>query len=150
MPAALRGADLVMVAALSNYLNQVLAVAPEFTGVKQLKGKRIAIQRLGDLTHIAAREALKYVGLAESDLFWRSLKSLSSDRPSEPAAVEEQVVRAGAGRHSTSSLVRRQKAWIPACAGMTKIGVDSLPAGQQAAYKVEVGDQVDHYGDQAE
>ena len=68
VPAALRGADLVMVAALSNYLNQVLAVAPEFTDVKQLKGKRIAIQRLGDLTHIAAREALKHVGLAESDL----------------------------------------------------------------------------------
>ena len=68
VPAAFRGADLVMVAALSNYLNQVLAVAPEFTDVKQLKGKRIAIQRLGDLTHIAAREALKHVGLAESDL----------------------------------------------------------------------------------
>ena len=46
----------------------MLAVAPEFTDVKQLKGKRIAIQRLGDLTHIAAREALKHVGLAESDL----------------------------------------------------------------------------------
>ena len=68
VPAALRGADLVMVAALSNYLNQVLAVAPEFTDVKQLKGKRIAIQRLGDLTHIAAREALKNLGLNESDM----------------------------------------------------------------------------------
>ncbi len=30
VPAALRGADLVMVAALSNYLNQVRAVAPDY------------------------------------------------------------------------------------------------------------------------
>jgi ABC-type nitrate/sulfonate/bicarbonate transport system substrate-binding protein len=68
VPAALRGAALIMVAALSNYLNQVLAVASEFTDLKQLRGKRIAIQRLGDLTHITAREALKHVGLLESDL----------------------------------------------------------------------------------
>jgi ABC-type nitrate/sulfonate/bicarbonate transport system substrate-binding protein len=73
VPAALRGADLVMVAALSSYLNQVLAMTPEFTDAKQLKGKRIAIQRLGDLTHIAAREALKHVGLAESDLQFQQI-----------------------------------------------------------------------------
>ena len=73
VPAALRGVDLIMVAALSNYLNQVLAMTPEFTDAKQLKGKRIAIQRLGDLTHIAAREALKHVGLAESDLQFQQI-----------------------------------------------------------------------------
>jgi ABC-type nitrate/sulfonate/bicarbonate transport system substrate-binding protein len=73
LPAALRGADLVMVAALSNYLNQVLAMTPELADPKQLKGKRIAIQRLGDLTHVAAREALKHVGLAESDLQFQQI-----------------------------------------------------------------------------
>jgi len=73
IPAALRGADLVMVAALSNYLNQVFAVTPEFTDAKQLKGKRVAIQRLGDLTHIAAREAIKQIGLTESDLQFQQI-----------------------------------------------------------------------------
>lgn len=71
--AALRGADLVMVAALSNYLNQVLAVSPELADAKQLKAKRIAIQRLGDLTHTAAREALKHIGLSESDLLFQQI-----------------------------------------------------------------------------
>ena len=41
-------------------MNQVLAVAPEFSDPKkQLKGRRVCIQRLGDLTHIAARGAAK-------------------------------------------------------------------------------------------
>ena len=73
VPAALRGADLMMVAALSTYMNQVLAVAPEFADPKQLKGRRVAIQRLGDLTHIAAREAAKHLGLGESDLQFQQI-----------------------------------------------------------------------------
>ena len=73
VPAALRGADLIMVAALSNYMNQVLAVAPEFADPKQLKGRRVAIQRLGDLTHIAAREAARHIGLADSDLQYQQI-----------------------------------------------------------------------------
>ena len=73
VPAALRGADLVMVAALSNYMNQVLAMTPELIDPKQLKGKRVAIQRLGDLTHIAAREAAKQIGLGESDLQFQQI-----------------------------------------------------------------------------
>jgi ABC-type nitrate/sulfonate/bicarbonate transport system substrate-binding protein len=88
VPAALRGAALIMVAALSNYLNQVLAVASEFTDLKQLRGKRIAIQRLGDLTHITAREALKHVGLLESDLQMQQIgggrRALPRCRPVTP------------------------------------------------------------------
>lgn len=73
VPAALRGADLVMVAALSNTMNQVLAMTPELVDPKLLKGKRVAIQRLGDLTHIAAREAAKHIGLGESDLQFQQI-----------------------------------------------------------------------------
>jgi len=46
IPPVLKGADLVMIVGLSNYINQSLVVAPEITDAKQLKGKRIAIQRL--------------------------------------------------------------------------------------------------------
>jgi ABC-type nitrate/sulfonate/bicarbonate transport system substrate-binding protein len=56
-----------------HYMNQVLAVAPKFSDRKQLKGRRVAIQRLGDLTHIAAREAAKNVGLGESDLQFQQI-----------------------------------------------------------------------------
>ena len=73
IPPVLKGADLAMIAGLSNYINQSLVVAPEITDGKQLKGKRIAIQRLGDLTHIAAREAVKHLGLAESDLLYQQI-----------------------------------------------------------------------------
>ena len=73
IPPALKGADLVMIAALSNYISHALLVAPEITEPKLLKGKRIAIQRLGDLTHIAAREAVKHVGLSESDALFQQI-----------------------------------------------------------------------------
>lgn len=73
IPPVLKGADLVMIAGLSNYINQSLVVAPEIADGKQLKGKRIAIQRLGDLTHIAGREAAKHLGLAESDLLYQQI-----------------------------------------------------------------------------
>lgn len=73
IPPALKGADLVMIAALSNYISHALVVAPDITEPKQLKGKRIAIQRLGDLTHIASREAVKHAGLSESDLLYQQI-----------------------------------------------------------------------------
>ena len=73
IPPVLKGADLVMIAGLSNYINQSLVVSPEISDAKQLKGKRIAIQRLGDLTHIAAREAVNHLGLAESDLLYQQI-----------------------------------------------------------------------------
>jgi len=73
IPPVLKGADLVMIVGLSNYINQSLVVAPEITDAKQLKGKRIAIQRLGDLTHIAGREAVKHLGLAESDVQYQQI-----------------------------------------------------------------------------
>lgn len=73
IPPVLKGADLVMIASLSNYINQSLLVAPEIVDGKQLKGKRIAIQRLGDLTHIAAREAVKHLGLAEADVLYQQI-----------------------------------------------------------------------------
>src|SRR6266404_3737379 len=73
IPPVLKGADLVMIAGLSNYINQSLVVEPEITDAKQLKGKRIAIQRLGDLTNIAGREAVKHLGLAESDVQYQQI-----------------------------------------------------------------------------
>jgi NitT/TauT family transport system substrate-binding protein len=73
IPPVLRGADLVMIASLSNFINQALVVAPETTDGKQLRGKRVSIQRLGDLTHIAAREAVKQLGLAEADVQYQQI-----------------------------------------------------------------------------
>lgn len=90
IPPALKGADLVMIAALSNYISHALLVAPEITEPKLLKGKRIAIQRLGDLTHIAAREAVKRVGLSESDALFQQI----GPTPTRFAALQSGNVQA--------------------------------------------------------
>ena len=73
IPPALRGADLAMIAAFNNYISHALVVAPDISEPRDLKGKRIAIQRLGDLTHIAAREAVKHLGVSEADLLYQQI-----------------------------------------------------------------------------
>jgi ABC-type nitrate/sulfonate/bicarbonate transport system substrate-binding protein len=90
IPPALKSPDLVMIAALSNYISHALLVAPEITEPKLLKGKRIAIQRLGDLTHIAAREAVKYAGLSETEAVYQQI----GGTPTRFAALQSGHVQA--------------------------------------------------------
>ena len=100
------------------------SVAWDYTDVKQLKGKRIAIQRLGDLTHIAAREALKHAGLAESDLQMQQICG-------GPAAGVEP---AQGDRRRHSILQTERDAPI-------KIAERYLPG----AAREEIADALDHY-----
>jgi len=90
LPPALKGGDLVMIAAFGNYISHSLMVAPEITDPKQLKGKRIAIQRFGDLTHIASREAVKHLGLSESDVLFQQVGGI----PTRFAALQSGNVQA--------------------------------------------------------
>jgi ABC-type nitrate/sulfonate/bicarbonate transport system substrate-binding protein len=89
IPPVLRGADLVMVASFTNHISHALVVAPDIVEPRQLKGKRIAVQRLGDLTHIAAREAVKHLGLAEADPLYQQIGGV----PTRFAALQSLVVQ---------------------------------------------------------
>jgi NitT/TauT family transport system substrate-binding protein len=61
--ATLAGGDLVWIAGLVNSLPYVLVVSPEVTAPADLKGKRLAVNRLGSTAELAARFALARLGL---------------------------------------------------------------------------------------
>jgi NitT/TauT family transport system substrate-binding protein len=61
--AAVNGADLISVACFVNTLDFDLVVHPSINSADALKGKAIAISRLGSVSDVAARELLKALGL---------------------------------------------------------------------------------------
>ncbi len=89
IPPVLKGADLTMIAAFTNYISHALVVAPDIVEPKQLKGKRIAVQRLGDLTHIAAREAVKHLGIPEAEPVYQQIGEV----PTRFAALQSHNVQ---------------------------------------------------------
>jgi ABC-type nitrate/sulfonate/bicarbonate transport system substrate-binding protein len=65
--ASLKGADVVLVAAVTNRLIFSLMARPEIKKVADLKGKRIGITRIGSSTHTAGLLALGEAGLKPGD-----------------------------------------------------------------------------------
>ena len=65
--ANMKGADVVLVAAVTNRLIFSLMARPEIKKVADLKGKRIGITRIGSSTHTAALFALGEAGLKPGD-----------------------------------------------------------------------------------
>jgi ABC-type nitrate/sulfonate/bicarbonate transport system substrate-binding protein len=61
--AAVQGADLLSVACFINTIDFDLVVHPSITSATALKGKAIAISRIGSVSDVAARELLKSLGL---------------------------------------------------------------------------------------
>lgn len=66
--AAVSGADIVFIGGISNKLPFQLVVKKTITNAATLKGKRIAISRLGSSTDAAAKFALRSLGLTRSDV----------------------------------------------------------------------------------
>ncbi len=89
IPPVLKGADLAMIASFTNYISHALVVASDIAEPKDLKGKRIAVQRLGDLTHIAAREAVKHLGLSEANVVYQQIGGV----PTRFAALQSHNVQ---------------------------------------------------------
>lgn len=90
IPPVLGGADLVMIANLTNYISHALVVASDIAEPRQLKDKRIGVQRFEDVTHMAAREAVKYLGLSDSDVFYMQIGGV----PTRFAALQNLAVQA--------------------------------------------------------
>jgi NitT/TauT family transport system substrate-binding protein len=57
------GADFVVVLTSINRLQYVLVGGPSVTSVETLRGKRLAVSRIGASSHLALRFILKYLGL---------------------------------------------------------------------------------------
>jgi NitT/TauT family transport system substrate-binding protein len=64
--AAVQGADLLSVACFINTIDFDLVVHPSISSAAALKGKAIAISRIGSVSDVAARELLKSLGLRQS------------------------------------------------------------------------------------
>jgi NitT/TauT family transport system substrate-binding protein len=61
--ADLKGATFVIVAAFDETLSQALYVHQSIERPEQLKGKAIGVTNFGAITHVAAKEAVKHLGL---------------------------------------------------------------------------------------
>ena len=68
LAAAVQGADVVVIAGISNKLPFQLVVKTAITNAAQLKGQSIAISRYGSSTDTAADFALKHLGLSRNDV----------------------------------------------------------------------------------
>jgi NitT/TauT family transport system substrate-binding protein len=66
--AAVQGADVVFIGSISNQLPFQLVVKSDIRSAADLKGKKIAISRIGSSTDIAATYALRHLGLQRSDV----------------------------------------------------------------------------------
>lgn len=66
--AALKGTDIVIVASPYNFIPYSFVVRKEIHSAAELKGKTIAITRLGGITEIAARLSFEKLGLGPKDM----------------------------------------------------------------------------------
>ncbi len=88
--ARMQGADVVIIATSYNLMPYSLIVRKEIRSAADLKGKRLAVSRLGGITEVAGRLALEKLGLNQKDMtFFQG----GSD-PSRIAAVQSGSVAA--------------------------------------------------------
>lgn len=66
--ASVAGAGTVFIGGISNKLPFQLVVKPEIRTAADLRGKRIAISRIGSSTDVAANYSLRHLGLARTDV----------------------------------------------------------------------------------
>lgn len=66
--ATLQGADTVIIASSYNLMPYSLVVQPDIRSAAELKGKRMAIARLGGIMEFAARLAFEKFGLGQKDM----------------------------------------------------------------------------------
>ncbi|HXF76806.1 MAG TPA: ABC transporter substrate-binding protein, partial [Methylomirabilota bacterium] len=66
--ASLRGHNLVLVAAVENYYDQIVFARPNITRLEQLKGKAFGVSGFGSATHYASIILMKHLKLEPKDL----------------------------------------------------------------------------------
>jgi NitT/TauT family transport system substrate-binding protein len=84
----LQGADFVIVASSYNLMPYSFVVTPDIRSAADLKGKRMAVSRLGGITEFAGRLTLEKFGLGQNDM---TLIQAGSDAPRIAALHSGQV-----------------------------------------------------------
>ena len=108
--ARLRGADIVTIGGLMNALAFSLIVHPEFRRPEQLKGKSLAVSRLGSISDYATRKILTKWGLRpDRDV---SLLQIPGGSPVRLAAVQSGTVAGMVGQPPLTTMARKAKLHI--------------------------------------
>lgn len=105
--ARLRGADIITVAGLMNSLAFSLIVHPDIQRPEQLKGKSLAVSRLGSISDYASRKILTKWGLRpDRDV---ALLQIPGGSPVRLAAVHNGTVAGMVGQPPLTTMARRAK-----------------------------------------
>jgi len=108
--ARLRGADIVTIGGLMNALAFSLIVHPDVRRPEQLKGKSLAVSRLGSISDYATRKILAKWGLRpDRDV---SLLQIPGGSPVRLAAVQSGTVAGMVGQPPLTTMARKAKLHI--------------------------------------
>jgi ABC-type nitrate/sulfonate/bicarbonate transport system substrate-binding protein len=108
--ARLRGGDIVTLAGLMNALAFSLIVHPDIQRPEQLKGKSLAVSRLGSISDYASRKILTKWGLRpDRDVM---LLQIPGGSPVRLAAVQSGMVAGMVGQPPLTTMARRAKLHI--------------------------------------
>lgn len=88
--AALGGADVVLIAGLTNILAYRVVTVPEITRPEELRGKKLGILRPGDITESAFRRVLRHYGIPPTEVSFLQI----GGQPTRLQAVKAGVVHA--------------------------------------------------------
>src|SRR5689334_19140494 len=103
--ARLRGADVTMIAGLTNVLAYSLVVAPEIKRPEDLKGKKLSVSRFGSNSDYATRKILLKWGL-KPDIDVAVLQ-IPGGQPARMAAIQSKVVHGMVAQPPVTSLARK-------------------------------------------
>ncbi|HTM06990.1 MAG TPA: ABC transporter substrate-binding protein [Verrucomicrobiae bacterium] len=103
--ARLRGADVTMIAGLTNVLAYSLIVAPEIKRPEDLKGKKLSVSRFGSNSDYATRKILLKWGLRpDVDV---AILQIPGGQPSRLAAVQARQIHGMVAQPPVTNLARK-------------------------------------------
>lgn len=103
MVARRAGADSTMIASTNHYNPYVIASRPDIIDARQLVGKRLAVNRLADTSHLSAMFALKELGIDPSSVVFTQVGST----PERFVALHSKGVEAAMIDHSFVNAARK-------------------------------------------
>ena len=119
--ADLKGASFIIVASFDETLSQALYVHPSIEKPEQLKGKAIGVTNFGAITHVAAKEAVKHLGLEGQVTY------LATGGPPETLAAM-QFGKLAAATFSPPDLFKARELGFREMLDVSKLGIKSLGA----------------------
>lgn len=103
MTARKNGADMIILVATSEVNIYTIASRPEITSPKQLTGKRVAVNTLGDTSHLSARFALKQSGIDPDSVTYVQI----GNTPARLAALQSGSVEAALQSAQNAEIIRK-------------------------------------------